>query len=51
MSHHEEDVKIPEIELGTDIKTRFENGEDCMVTILAACDEEPVVMVKTNTSK
>lgn len=46
-----EDVKIPEGELGTDIRNRFDNGDDCMVTIMAACGEEQIVMVKTNTSK
>lgn len=31
-----DDVKIPESDLGKEIEAAFEDGKDCMVTIIAA---------------
>jgi translation initiation factor 5A len=34
-----DDVKIPDTDLGKEIETAFEDGKDCMVTIIAAMGE------------
>lgn len=31
-----DDVKVPDTDLGKEIETAFEDGKDCMVTIIAA---------------
>jgi len=41
-----EDIKLPEGELGDEIKTRFEGGDDLLVSVLAAMDEECAIAVK-----
>lgn len=38
-----DDVKIPENDTGKEIKTKFENGDTFMVTILKACGDELAV--------
>jgi len=45
-----EDIKLPEGELGDEIKTRFEGGDDLLVSVLSAMDEECAIAVK-NMSK
>jgi len=45
-----EDIKLPEGELGDEIKTRFEGGDDLLVSVLTAMDEECAIAVK-NMSK
>jgi len=40
------DLKLPEGELGDQIKTQFEEGKDLTVSVLAAMDEEQIVAVK-----
>lgn len=44
-----EDIKLPEGELGDEIKTRFEGGDDLMVSVLSAMDEECAIAVKNMT--
>ena len=34
--NNKDDVKVPETDLGKEIETAFEEGKDCMVTIIAA---------------
>jgi len=41
-----DDIKVPEGELGDEIKERFGNDEGLLVSILAAMDEECAVAVK-----
>ncbi|XP_058472075.1 eukaryotic translation initiation factor 5A-1-like [Solea solea] len=41
-----EDLKLPENDLGKDIDTWFQNGEEVMVTVLEAVGEEQVITVK-----
>eukprot|EP00048_Salpingoeca_helianthica_P014339 m.221205 g.221205 ORF g.221205 m.221205 type:complete len:160 (+) comp15739_c0_seq1:78-557(+) len=40
------DLRVPEGELGEDIRTRFAADEAITVTVLSACDEEQVIAVK-----
>lgn len=40
------DLKIPEGSLGKDLTKKFENGEDLIVTVLSAVNEEQVVGIK-----
>jgi len=44
-----EDIKLPEGELGDDIRTRFEGGDDLMVSVLSAMGEECAIAVKNMT--
>lgn len=41
-----EDIKLPEGELGDEIKERFGNDEALLVSVLAAMDEECAIAVK-----
>jgi len=41
-----EDIQVPEGEVGDDIRKRFEDGEDLLVSVLCAMDEETAVAVK-----
>jgi len=41
-----EDLKVPEGELGTELKNRYENQEEIIVTVLKAMGEEAVIAVK-----
>ncbi|KAG5844039.1 eukaryotic translation initiation factor 5A-1-like [Anguilla rostrata] len=41
-----EDLKIPEGDLGKEINSRFEDGEDMMITVLSAMNEECAVAIK-----
>ncbi|KAB7493965.1 UNVERIFIED_CONTAM: hypothetical protein RMT77_015581 [Armadillidium vulgare] len=43
-----EDIKLPEGDLGADIKQRFEGGEDMLLTVMKAMGEETVVAIKQN---
>ena len=40
------DIKLPDGELGEDIKTKFENGEAIKVTVLRALGEEAIIASK-----
>lgn len=45
-----EDIKVPEDPaLNAEIKMRFDNGDDMLLTVLAAMGEESVIAVKFNT--
>lgn len=44
-----EDIKIPEGELGDEIKDRFGADEGLLVAVLAAMDEECAIAVKNQT--
>merc|ERR1711881_470068 len=41
-----EDLKLPNDDVGKEIEKKFENGEEFLVTILMACDEEKAVGTK-----
>lgn len=43
-----EDVRLPEGELGQQIKERFENGDELIVTVIAAMGEEAVVAYRNS---
>lgn len=43
-----DDIKVPEGDIGTEIKTKFENGEDLLLTVLSAMGHEMVVATKPN---
>ena len=44
------DLKLPENELGKNIKKLFELGEDCVLTVLGACGKELIVDCKKTTT-
>jgi len=46
-----DDIKVPEGELGDEIKSRFESDEGLMVSVLGAMDEEVAIAVKNMTTK
>ncbi|XP_031703837.1 eukaryotic translation initiation factor 5A-1-like [Anarrhichthys ocellatus] len=41
-----EDLKVPDTDLGKEIQTKFDNGDNFMVTVLKALDEENVIATK-----
>ncbi|KAK2826510.1 hypothetical protein Q5P01_020724 [Channa striata] len=45
-----EDLRVPEGDLGKDIETRFNSGEQFMVSVMRAVGEEHVIGTKTMTS-
>jgi len=45
-----EDLKLPEGELGGQLKNEFENGREILCTVLKACGEECVIAIKNNTA-
>jgi len=45
-----EDLKVPDGEIGTQIKNDFENGRELLCTVLKSCGEECVIACKTNIS-
>jgi len=45
-----EDLKLPEGDLGTEIKSCYDDGKDIMCTVLSACGEECVIATKINTA-
>ena len=44
-----EDVKLPDSDLGKEIRTKFDAGEQFMVTVLKAMGEEVPVGIKAMT--
>ncbi|THU97873.1 initiation factor 5a [Dendrothele bispora CBS 962.96] len=44
-----DDVKVPEGEIGDQIKAAFDEGSDCLVTIVSAMGEEQAISFKTTT--
>nr|CAD7406129.1 unnamed protein product [Timema cristinae] len=45
-----EDLKIPEGELGQQLRADFEAGKELLCTVLKSCGEECVIAIKTNTA-
>ena len=45
-----EDLKIPDGELGTQLRADHEAGKELLCTVLKACGEEVVIAIKTNTA-
>lgn len=41
-----QDIKVPDSDVGKDLKERFDKGDSIMATLLSACDEEMIVGVK-----
>lgn len=46
-----DDLKTPEGELGAEIKAKFEEGTDIMVTVISAMGEEAVIAIKNVTGQ
>ena len=42
-----DDVKLPDNDLGKEIKEKFDSGSEFMVTILASCGNEAAIAIKT----
>jgi len=45
-----DDLKVPEGDLGAEIKASIEEGKDILCTVLSACGEEAVIATKVNTA-
>lgn len=45
-----EDLKLPDGELGEQIRADYSNGREILCTVLKACGEEVVIAVKNNTA-
>jgi len=45
-----DDLRLPEGDLGADIKRDYDDGKDIMCTVLSACGEECVIATKVNTA-
>jgi len=41
-----QDIKLPEGDLGQEIRTKFENGDGVKVTVLQALGEEAIITCK-----
>ena len=41
-----DDIRLPDNEVGKEINTKFEGGDQLLVTILSAMDEERAIAVK-----
>ncbi|CAH1109790.1 unnamed protein product [Psylliodes chrysocephalus] len=45
-----EDLKVPDGEVGSQLRLEHGNGKDILCTVLKSCGEEVVIAVKTNTA-
>ncbi|TRY79083.1 hypothetical protein TCAL_05912 [Tigriopus californicus] len=45
-----DDLKVPDGDIGAEIRSSIEEGRDILCTVLMACGEEAVVATKTNTA-
>jgi translation initiation factor 5A len=45
-----EDLKLPDGQLGAELKAEFEAGKELLCTVLKSCGEECVISIKTNTA-
>jgi len=45
-----DDLKVPDGEIGEEIKSSMEEGKDILCTVLSACGEEAVIATKVNTA-
>lgn len=46
-----EDMKVPEGDLGKEIQTKFDNGDEFTCTVLKAVGEEQIIAVKSQAKK
>lgn len=46
-----DDLKLPEGELGTQIKEAFDEGKDLLVSVLKSMGQEAIISQKENTAK
>ena len=46
-----EDLKVPDGDVGKEIQTKFDNGDDFMCTVLSAVGEEQIIAVKASAKK
>lgn len=45
-----EDLKIPDGDLGTQLRAEFDAGKELVCTVLKSCGEETVIAIKNNTA-
>jgi translation initiation factor 5A len=45
-----DDLKVPEGDIGEEIKSSIDDGKDILCTVLSACGEEAVIATKVNTA-
>jgi len=45
-----EDLKLPDGELGQQLKNDYDGGKDILCTVLKACGDEVVIAIKNNTA-
>jgi len=45
-----EDLRLPEGELGAQIRAEYDNGREILCTVLKSCGEECVIALKNNTA-
>jgi len=45
-----DDLKLPEGDIGEEIKSAIDDGKDILCTVLSACGEEAVIATKVNTA-
>jgi len=45
-----EDLKLPDADLGNQLKTEYDSGREILCTVLKACGEEVVIAIKNNTA-
>lgn len=45
-----DDLKVPEGDIGDEIKSSIDDGKDILCTVLSACGEEAVIATKVNTA-
>lgn len=45
-----EDLKVPDGELGQQLKSEYEAGREILCTVLKSCGEEVVIAIKNNTA-
>ncbi|EDW74454.1 uncharacterized protein Dwil_GK21925 [Drosophila willistoni] len=45
-----EDLKVPDGDLGNQLRSDFDNGKDLLCTVLKSCGEECIIAIKTNTA-
>lgn len=46
-----EDIKIPDGDMGVEVRTKFDNGDDILCTVLKAMGCEMVIATKPNSTK
>ncbi|MBO8666603.1 hypothetical protein INO76_16380, partial [Staphylococcus aureus] len=43
-------LKIPDAEIGQQLKNEYDAGKELLCTVLKSCGEECVIAIKTNTA-